>query len=288
MPSFRPLPQELVDKILDELGEDYQVPDHKKCPDDHIRVTGEALHACALVSKNWTGRSRAHLFKKVKVRGDDIGSFRIPPETIMPHITKLKIQLRSEKYRLFPSTELLTPFYASPIVCLRITEGTLAPGRAYLVEFISALSATLQTVTFKSCTLSPDLIHDTVLAHPGLEQLHLRGCEVRSTNSDNPTMSHSSASHSVSLELGVFGGNNDWRGQGPIATVVQLPIKFCKLNFDYVRVSSMAHSANTLIEANSETLSSLTVNILVCTSRILSQNEKTLTIRLCGSTVSEK
>ena len=92
MPSFRPLPQELVDKIIDQLGEDYW--DLDQCFEDRIGVVRQALHACTLVSKNWTGRSRAQLFKEVNLRADGGGSFPIPPGAIMPYITKLGVRLQ--------------------------------------------------------------------------------------------------------------------------------------------------------------------------------------------------
>ena len=270
MSSFRPLPQELVDKIIDELGEEYRDPDHKKRPDDLVRVAGEALHACALIAKNWTGRSRVHLFKEVEVRADDIDSSLIPPAALMRYITKLEMQLQFGRFRLPPSTDRPTPFYAAPIVRLGVTRGVLGPGRAHFVEFITALSATLQTVTFKYCTLPTNMIHDIVLAHPGLKQLYLYGCETESASSDDPTGSRSSTlqSTSTNLELGIF-ARADWRGQIPRTTITQLPIKFCRFNFDFAPAT--AHSAKALIEANAESLSSLTVHISVRTSRMLTQ-----------------
>lgn len=146
MPSFRPLPQELVDKRIDELGEDYRDSDYNKCPDGRVSVTHEALHACTLVSENCTGSSRAHLFKEVKVTAGDSGRFLIPSETVMPYVTKLKM-----RFFRSPSKNLLRAFYAAPVVCLGITGGIFGPlsvGK-HLLEFIAALFATLQTVAFK-------------------------------------------------------------------------------------------------------------------------------------------
>ena len=122
----------------------------------------------------------------------------------MPYVTMLEMQLRCKKYRLFPSTNLMTPCYAAPIVCLGIIEGALGPGRVYLVELIAALSDTLQTVTLESCSLSADLIHDVVLVHLSLKQLYLYGCEVGSTNSSDPTAPSLSTPHPTNLELGFF------------------------------------------------------------------------------------
>ena len=274
MSSSRPLPQELVDKIIDDLGKDYQNPAHKKCPDDRISVTRKALHACTLVSKNWTGRSRAHLFKEVKIRPGGIGLFLTPPETVVPYTTGLKIQLRSEMFQLSPSADLLSLFYPAPIVRFEITGGVLSPGRDYLVDFIAALSSTLQTVTLKSCALSTHLFHDIVLAHPGLKHLYLRYCQIWSPYPVNPRTSRLGVLHSANLELGIF-ATADLEDWSPLTMIALLPIEFCKFNFDYAPGSSMTYSANTLIKANVWSLSSLTVHILVCMSGMLGQKKNT-------------
>ena len=287
MPSFAPLPQELVDNIIDELGKDYQDPAHKTYPDDRINVTRKGLHACTLVSKNWTGRSRAHLFEKVKVKLDDTSRFLIPPEAIMPYVTKLTMRLRSEEFQFFPSSRLFTLFYAAPIAHLWITNAVLGPGQVYVVEFIAALSATLQTVTFKYCSLPLNMICDIVRAHPELKQLYLHCCEIKDADSDDPTTSQLDTPRSTNLELGIFAPTDP---RAPVTrlltTFAQLPIRFCRLNFDYVVAT--AHPANTSIEANSGLPSSLTVHIFVRTSKILSQGNIPLTIKLYGSGVSDE
>ena len=287
MPSFRPLPQELVDKIIDELGKDYQDHDHEKRPGDRLNVVGEALHACALVSKNWTGRSRVHLFKEVTVKPDGVGSFFVPPVAIMPYVTKLGMVLLYDIYRLSPSPDLLTRLCACPIVFLRITEGALTTARVRLVEFIAAISPTLQTVSFEFCSLPLSLIHHIVLAHPDLKQLHLRSCKIKAPNSDRPTTPQLGTPHSPDLELGVF-SSSYFRGQVSLITeIVQLPVKFSKLNFDYALTLGTTHFANALIEANAESLSSLTVHIYDCTWTVLSRKKTLpLTIKPYCSVVS--
>lgn len=271
MPSLKPLPQELIDKVIDELGEVYWDVSNKKHPDNRI-VAQKTLHACTLVSKNWTGRSRMHLFKEVKIRADDFGVFPIPPGPLMLYVTKLRIQMRSERYRLFPSPKLLKPFHTAPITHLGIVAGALASSQACLVECIVALSATLRTVTFASCSLSPDLILDIVLKHPDLKRLFLRCCEVKPTYPNNyaePPL----GTHFTDLELGIFSAVGV-RGQDlTVTAVAQLPIHFSKLDFDYMHGLQMTRSSNALIRANAESLSSLTVHIINCTSRMLTKKE---------------
>ena len=269
MPSFRPLPQELVDKIIDQLGEDYW--DLDQCFEDRIGVVRQALHACTLVSKNWTGRSRAQLFKEVNLRADGGGSFPIPPGAIMPYITKLGVRLQYIVFsRLSPAQDLLTPFYACPIAYLGITKGAFTITQIHLIEFVTTVSATLQTVVFKECSVSLRLIHDIMLAHPDLEQLHLYGCEIESEESDRPTTPHLGSLHPTDLELGFFALGSETHIRSIVA-VAQLPIKCCRLNFDYKQRPDMIPSANALIEATAESLSSLTVRFLTCKSKVLSQ-----------------
>ena len=142
MPSRRSLPQELVDKIIDELAEAYHDPDLRELHPDDLNTTRETLHACMLVSKNWTRRSRSHLFKEIEIRADS--GLVLPPESVMPHVTKLEMQLGCGGYRLFPSRDIFTPFYAAPITHLGITAGAPGVARVYLVECVAALSTTLQ------------------------------------------------------------------------------------------------------------------------------------------------
>ena len=267
MPSLRALPQELIDKIIDELGEAHR----DVSPDNHIDVAHEALHACTLVSKNWTGRSRTHLFKKVTIRADASGKSLIPPESLMPYIAELKIRMQCRRYHPFPSHKLLRPFRTAPITSLWITGGTLSPTKVPLVECIIALSATLHTVTFKSCSLSLSLILDIALKHPDLKRLHLRHCEVKPTNSDHHVAPRSDT-HFTPLELGVFSGADSRGHELAVATVAQLPVRFGGLDFDYLQGPTVTRSSNALIGANAKSLSSLTAHIVnICMSRIVSQ-----------------
>ena len=274
MSSHRTLPQELVDKIIDELGDAYWDLDHDKRSGHRIDAC-KALHACTLVSGNWTGRSRAHLFRAVKIRGDGDGLFLIPPKSLMPYIGRLKIHLGCQSYRLFPSPKLLKPFHTAPISYLGITEGVFTPdARACLVECIVALSPTLQTVIFKYCSLSLHLILDIVSAHPGLKRLHLLYCDLKPAGSDHPVTPRLGPK-APDLELGVFFksalGNHDLA----MEAVAQLPNQFRRLDFDHMESPGVIRAANALIKTNAESLSSLKVHMVYCTSRILQQKGDT-------------
>ena len=109
------------------------------------------LHACALISNNWTGRSRAHPFREVKIKRDEKGPFSTCPYSLMPYIEKLKVQLGSQRYWLFPSSDLLMPLHTAPTTYLGIAVGVLTTGaRVCLAERVVSFSATLQTVAVRS------------------------------------------------------------------------------------------------------------------------------------------
>ena len=269
MSSHGGLPQELVDQVIDELANACLDPDRDKRSDHHIDAR-EALHACALVSKNWTGRSRAHLFREVNIKGDDDGLCLLPPPSLMPYVTNLKIQLRCQHYRLFPSRDLVTPFHTAPITHFGIEDGVLATeARVCLVECITALSAALQTVTFKSCSLSPRLINEIVFAHPGLGRLHLLSCDLEHIGPDRSTISLPwMRSKGPDLELRVVSELMWGVHDRNVTTVAQLPMQFGKLDFDHISGQFARGATNSLIKASAESLSSLTVHIISCTSRI--------------------
>jgi len=276
MPPHRTLPQELVDQVIDELGDAYRDPDHDKRPDHRI-VACEALHACALVSKNWTNRSRVHLFRDAKIRGDEDGLCLIPPQSLMPYVTRLKILLWCQYYRLFPSRDLLTPFYTAPVAYLRITGGVLATeAKVCLVECIAALSASLQTLVFKSCSLSLHLITDILVAHPSLKRLHLLHCDVKPVKSDHSVIPPlGMCSEAPDLELGDF-SQPMWGGHDlAIAAVAQLPKYFGRLDFYHLHNPGVIHATNALIKTNAKSLSSLTVHIISGTSGILNHYHTT-------------
>jgi hypothetical protein len=263
MPPPSHLPQELVDKVIDALGETFRDVDHEKHPDDRDAAARETLHACSLVSSNWTDRCRKHLFKEVEIRVDDSGPFSIPPKSLIPFVTRLRMHLRCHRYRLFPSKKLkklLKPLYPAPITHLWITGGAFAPAQVRLVKFIVALSTTLRSVTFKTCSLPLQLILDVALKLPNLERLRLYSCQVKPTDLNPPTIPRSDT-RSTDLELGIFSTADSVEGMDlTLITVAQLPINFSRLDFNYILGLLMPRSLNVLIKANAELLSSLTVH----------------------------
>lgn len=214
---------------------------------------------------------------EVKIKGDEDDLFPIPPQYFMRYVEKLKMQLQSQNYRLFPSPNLLTPFHAAPIVHLGITEGVLATdARIYLVECIATLSATLQTVICKSCSLSLRLILDIVLAHPGLKCFHLLDCDFKPARSEHPVVpSPGTRLELPDLELGVLSRSALENHYLAVAAVAELPNQFGRLDLDHARGIRATCATNALIKASAESFSSLKVHIVSRKLRVFKQKEDT-------------
>jgi len=279
MTPHRALPQELVDKVIDELDDAYRDSGHDKCSDHRLSAC-KALHACTLVSKSWTSRSRAHLFREVKIRADEEGLFLMPSQPLIPYIERLKIRMQCEYYQLFPSPDLLAPFHTAPITYLGISEGVLATdARDCLVECVVALSATLKTVEFKSCSFTLQLILGILSAHPGLKRLHLTSCRLEPTRSDRTVVPPGMRSEAPDLELGVFThplvGGHDLT----VATAAQLPNQFSRLDLDYIRCQGATNATNALIKASAGSLSFLQIYVVSSTSKIPKQRDDAANFR---------
>ena len=274
MTPHRALPQELVDKVIDELGDAYRDLDRKK----RRRTAGRALCACTLVSKNWTGRSRAHLFREVTIRADEDDLFLTPPQSLIPHVKRLKIRTRNEFYQTSIPRDLLKPFHTATITYLGISEGVLATDtRDCLVECVVALSATLQTVEFESCSLALQLIPDILSAHPDLKRIHLTSCRLIPTRSDRAVVpSPGVCSEAPDLELGVFTHPFADDHELAMATAAQLPNQFSRLNLDCIhcqRVTNATNAMDALIKASAGSLSFLQVYVVSRTSKIPKQRD---------------
>jgi len=266
MTPHRALPQELVDKVVDELGDAYRDLDRKK----RRRTAGRALRACTLVSKNWTGRSRAHLFREITIRADEDDLFLTPPQSLIPHIKRLKIWMRNEYYRTFLPRDLLKQFHRAPMTYLGISEGVLATAaRGCIAQCVVALSATLQTVEFRSCSLTLHLILDILSAHPGLKRLHLTSCSLTPAKSGRSVVpSPGMRSEMPDLELGVFMHPLEGGHDRTVATAAQIPNQFGRLDLDYVHCQDATNATNALIKASAGSLSFLQVHVISSTSKI--------------------
>ncbi|KAF9649937.1 hypothetical protein BDM02DRAFT_1702847 [Thelephora ganbajun] len=254
------LPPQLVNQVIDELGKAYHC-DRVQCP--HCAT----LRACTLVSKKWSARSRAHIFKKVKIHEDKDQPTITPPASILPYVKELEVYYGCWPIQAASIPDCLKAFVAAPIECLRITGGVLGDKRACIQECIDAHSATLQVVEFQYCLISAYNFSDIVLGRHRLRSLRLAGCKCKelpppghslTTDKIDPVM----CSKPLELDLSISGGDPE---EGPVSIetmVARLPYRFSRLDVDHVTAGDGATKAtNALIKANADVLSSLCVHI---------------------------
>ena len=120
------------------------------------------------------------------------------------------------------------------------------------------------------------MITDIVLAHPGLKRLHLHSCDLKPAKGASFTPPGlGERAETPALELGVF-SRPLWGGHDlTVATVAQLGSQFSGLNFDYIYGLGSTPATNALLKASAASLSSLTVHIVSCTSRIVNRKDTT-------------
>ena len=254
------LPLELVDQAIDELGEAYLYDrDRYRRILDHGNAY-EALRACALVSRKWTVRSRAHMFRKVEVRGSGFQPTVTPPASILPYVKELEILCGDP-----PSVaDLLEAFVTAPVERLVIAGGVLIDERACVREYVDTHSATLRTVEFRGCLVSACNITDIVLGRHRLRSLRLVdcGCDelplpghplITDTQDPNTRLKPSE------LELSIFG---EYHVEGIMGMVTRLPYRFSRLDIKHVAgAPGAAETTNALIKANADVVLSLGIHI---------------------------
>ena len=281
MPPQGAFPPQLVNLVIDELGDAYRRSHNYPTIIRRRSSEYEALHACALVSKKWTIRSRAHLFRKVKVEVREGQPTLTPPTSILPCVKKLEIWCGDHPTQVASTADLLKVFSTSPIERLQITGGELADKRVCIQECIHAHSATLRTVKFGGCSLSAPNIGDIVLGPNGLKRLHLNDCELSSghpliADTQNP----GACLKAAELEFCISADNFFQEGPPMIAAeIARLPYRFSKLNvahFPTEEWDEAMTATSTLIKANADVLSSLQIRIFAGMFGILGKRMKLL------------
>jgi len=259
-------PLQLVNQVLDELGDTHRNRYYTKSA-PYRAGASEALRACALVSKKWTARSRAQLFKEVNIKVGKGQPTITPPPPILPYIKELGISYGFEPTKAASIADLLKAFTAAPIERLGITGGVLDNKRACIQECINAHSTTLHTVEFRHCSISACNIADIVLRPHRLKTLRLIACKCeglpppgRPLIADTPEPD--SRSKAVELELSLTEGDPE---EGPVdivAMVARLPYRFSRLDIDHVAAGyGTTEATDALTKANASVLSSLRVHI---------------------------
>ena len=271
-------PPQLVNLVIDEVGVAYQWNLKHSIFSGGGASEREALLSCALVSKKWTVRSRAHLFKEVKIEVREGQPTLTPPASVLPYIRTLELWCGHGHTQVPSTADLLKAFTTVPIEHLIITGVVLVDKRACIQECIAAHSGTLQTVEFKGCSISAYNVSDVVLGHPSLKRLHLTECECeqlpppgRPLIADTPNPG--ACPKAVEMELCISADCIE-RPVDMVTMVARLPYRFSKLDvihFPTEEYEEAMNATNTLIKANADVLSSLEIRIFAGTSGSLSR-----------------
>ena len=275
---------QLVNLVIDEVGNAYQRSFKYRPYGRHRTDEHEALLSCTLVSKKWTVRSRAHLFKEVKIKVREGHPTPVPPASILPCIRELEVWCGNWPTQV-DFTADLKEFSTAPIECLGITGGVLADKRVCIQECIDAHSATLRTIEFKGCSLTVHNIGDIVLGRHSLKHLRLVDCRHQELPPPGntlivDTLNPGTCLKTVELELCISADSIE----SPVNIVImvaQLPYRFSRLEIAHFPTEEwdVAMTATTtLIKANANVLSSLRINIFAGTFGASSRKMMLLTV----------
>lgn len=241
------LPLELVDQVIDELGEAFRKGHFNARP---------ALLACSLVSKTWTVRSRSHMFRRVEINGRKVKPTSTPA-SIVQYVKELEVLYYGKTPAQTASiADFLKAFATAPIECLRIMGMMLFDKRTCILECIEAHFATLERLEFQHCSLSPHNISDIVLGRHRLESLSLISCGSTGQRSSPPGGPDTHLKPS-DMELCISGPVD------VVTMVAGLPHRFRKLDVLHIvtEEETTTEAMNALIKANGDVLSSLRARI---------------------------
>jgi hypothetical protein len=254
-------PPYFINKVIDELGEAFNQPGSwygSRRVDRNPNYA--ALRACSLVSKRWTPRSRAHIFKTVKIRGDKKPN---APPSVLPYVKELELYGDWGPAKTASIAEVFKAFPTSPIESLVINGAVLADERPCILEFLGAHYGTLQKLELACCSISPQNISEIVLGRHHPRSLYLNTCKP-AEQLGKPTDKPESDIHSKISEMELcISGEDPFEGAADIVDMVaKLPHRFSKLDIEHlVAGEGTTWATNTLLRANGGELSSLRVRI---------------------------
>ena len=168
-----PLPQELIDEVMDNLSRNADVK------------------ICTLMGGSWGYPARKRLFHHVRVSPEGIqGWLSRPPESVQrmaPHIVKFELA----DYRRSPSappfcwedtesllTRLISPLALSPLQWLRIESfGIDGFSKATLEQCFEPISHSLHALELGNLTMCPDATKYLISLFPHLNDLYVGGVE---------------------------------------------------------------------------------------------------------------
>ena len=265
-----PIPQELVDMIIDDVGGGRgRVHRPPLKGDDHASdvITYEALKSCALVARSWTHRSRMNLFEEIvlKVDGEEgISDLVLPPPASLQFVKFLEIYLNPSSPHRDPMTMyLLSAFSACPLEFLQIDGGLFSlSGRPALQAFFDALSGRLLGITFRFCIFEPEPLRDILSIQDTKANVMFLGCDQE--HPDDPAredVDWELVCHTPRRKLCVM-GTEERPSEEFLIDLSELSVVFFRLEVDFYESGELVDATQRLIDANSGALSFLKLNVI--------------------------
>ena len=270
-----PVPPELVDMIIDQVGSGRQTGRRgiRRPPLEGDRdwkltiVAREALESCALVAKSWTYRSHKNLFKVVTITVDDneeIPNLLLPSAASLKFVELLVISVAPQNLHRGPITlHLLSAFSVCPLESLRIYGGLFSlSGRPALRDCFDSLSGQLLDVSFFFCSFELEPLRDILAAENTDVNIMFFSCD--QDHPEDPARNNvdwQPVYHNADRTLCVM-GSDEKPSEEFLIDLSELSVQFSRLEVDFYEDGEIPDATQCLIDANAGAVSFLKVNII--------------------------
>jgi hypothetical protein len=273
-----PVPQELVDMIIDDVG-----GGHGRIHRPHLGggcdrldgITYETLKNCALVARSWTYRSHKRLFEEVVLNVDaeeGLYDLVLPSSASLQFVKFLEIYVNpANPHRGLITLYLLTVFSACPLEFLQIDGGLFSfSGRHAIHACFDALSGRLLDINFRFCLFEPEPLRDILSIGDTRANIMFLGCEQDHT--DDPARKDLiwEPFYHISYRKLCVMGTEEKPSEEFLVDLSDLSVQFRQLEVDFYEDGELADATQQLIDANAGAMLFLKLNVLSKTFSTLS------------------
>ena len=266
-----PVPPELVDMIIDNVGSGHKwvrrPPLEEDCTCITVATTYETLKNCALVARSWTYRSHKNLFKGIVFvvdEGEEVHDLVLPSPASLEFVESLAIYLTPQvQHRGSITLHLLKAFSVCPLKSLQIEGGIFSlDRRSGLRACFDALSGHLLGLTFRFCLFEPEPLRDILAIENTDANIMFLGCD--QDYSEDPArngIDWQPVQHNMGRSLCVMGGE-DKPSEEFLIDLSMLSVQFARLEVDFYEDGEFIDATQSLINANAGMVSFLKLNVI--------------------------
>ena len=263
-----PVPQELVDMIIDDVGGGcgrVHRPPLKGGHDKLYDITYNALKNCALVARSWTHRSHMNLFKEIVFVVDEeegICDLALPSSSSLKFINSLEVHVApANPDRGHITLHLLTAFSLCPLEFLQIDGGLFSlSGRPALRSCFDSLSQRLLGLTFRFCLFEPEPLRDILSIQETTTDVMFLSCD--QDHPDDPARRDPGWEPVASRRKLCVLGSEEKPSEEFLIDLSELSVKFGQLEVDFYEDGVMADATQRLIDTNAGVMSFLKINVI--------------------------